>query len=384
MGSFITNYQVRSDSTAAVSKALAPLAETGAYVSPPQNGWVTVYDEASDDQDDRIIDEVGRGLSRALSTSVLAFLVHDSDIFHYWLFQKGELIDEFDSNPEYFGHRVSEARLSRLRGNPEALLPLCRPGITRAQIETILHDPDTLAAMADDILSDLADVLGIDEGRALLRFHYFEEEGADMLPDASSFEPVGSAERVETEDDLEEVDENKVIRLFPADNEPIEAEEVSSAPELEPFGLAIGDLAHSWILPEQLGTMFGATTLAELKQNRSEQIKQLRLRHDRAARTMLRRSRLPGLPSYEELKAARDQGPEALADMLMRFAPDQITNVAVGAIANRNEPFALALIARGLDPNARSRQGATPLEVAAMHMKGSKVYQMLKARSDEA
>jgi hypothetical protein len=220
----------------------------------------------------------------------------------------------------------------------------------------------------------------------MLGFGYFEEEGTDLLPDADSFEAIGGAEKVGAagaKDDFEEANDDKVIRLFPAESEPIEAEEVSDAPELEPFGLAVGDLAQYWVVPEQLKTMFGATTLAQFKQNRDEQTKQLRARFDRAARTMLRRSKLPGLPSYEELKAARDKGPEALADMLMRFAPDQITNVAVGAIANRNEPFVSALIAKGLDPDARSAQGATPLEVAAMHMKGSKVYQLLKERSSQ-
>jgi hypothetical protein len=384
MGSFYTNYQVRSDSTAVVLKALTPLAQAGAYVSPPDNGWITIYDEASDDQSDATIEALGRGLSHALKTSVLAFLVHDSDIFHYWLFEKGELKDEYDSDPEYFGQPVDEKALVRLRGNPDALVPLCRPGTTAAQIDAILHDPDAPGGMADDTLSDLVELLEIDESRAVLGFRYFADEGMDILPDAGSFEPLGGAEKIGgegAEGDLEKANDDKVIRLFPPESETVEAEVVPTVPELEPFGLAVGDLAQYWIVPEQLRTMFGATTLAEFKQNRSEQIDQLRARFDRAARTMLRRSKLLGLPNYEDLKAARDKGPEALADMLLRFAPDQITNVAVGAIANRNEPFVLVLIAKGLDPDAQSVQGATPLAVAAMHMKGSKVYQMLKQRS---
>jgi hypothetical protein len=385
MGAFFTNYQVRSDSMPAVLKALGPLIESRAYVSPPQAGWVTVYDEASDDQDDTIIQELGTGLSRALTTTVLAFLLHDSDIFRYWLFQKGELIDEFDSNPEYFGNRVDEKTLRRLRGNTAALLPLCRAGTTPAQIDAVLHDPDAPSGMADDILSDLVELLDIDESRAMLGFRYFEDEGADALSDADSFEPLGGAGRIGEADSSgeDEVEDGKVIRLFPSEPEPIEAQEKSAEPEHEPFGMAIGDLAQYWAIPDQLKRMFPATTLAEFKRDQSEQINELRARFDRAARTTLRRSKIAGLPSYEELKAARDKGPEALADMLMRIAPDQITDVAVGAIANRIEPFIIALIARGLDPNARSHQGPTPLEVAAMHMKGSEIYQMLKAGSKE-
>src|SRR5207249_11448422 len=139
MGSFYTNYQVRSDSMPAVVKALGPLVQARAYISPPSGGWVTVYDEASDDQDDTIIQELGAALSGALKTSVLAFLVHDSDVFRYWLFRKGELIDEFDSDPEYFGKPEDETTSWHSRGKPAALLPLCRPGVTTAQIDAVLH-----------------------------------------------------------------------------------------------------------------------------------------------------------------------------------------------------------------------------------------------------
>src|SRR5436190_17693233 len=220
MGSFYTNFQVRGDSTPAVLSALRPLIESRAYVSPPTGRWITVYDEASDDQDDAIIEEVGTGVSRALKTTVLAFLVHDSDIFRYWLFESGKLIDEFDSDPEYFGRHVDETRLWHLRGKPAALLPLCRTGTTVAQINAVLHDPASESAMADDILSDLVELLEIDEARAMLGFRYFEEEGADILPDADSFEPLGGAEPVgeggTAGEDEGEVEDGKVIRLFPA------------------------------------------------------------------------------------------------------------------------------------------------------------------------
>ena len=39
MGSFYTNYQVRSDSMPAVIKAMGPLVHARAYVSPPSGGW---------------------------------------------------------------------------------------------------------------------------------------------------------------------------------------------------------------------------------------------------------------------------------------------------------------------------------------------------------
>src|SRR5215469_18162511 len=123
MGASFTNYQVRGKSAAEVSKALEPLVKARAYVSPEKNGWVTVYDEASE-VDEKARQNIGEGLSKKLETAVLAFAVYDSDMAMYWLYQDGILLDEFDSAPEFF-KKVSEKVRLRVRGDAEKLLPLC-------------------------------------------------------------------------------------------------------------------------------------------------------------------------------------------------------------------------------------------------------------------
>src|SRR5215469_15567249 len=131
MGAFFTNYQVRGKSASDVSKAIEPLVETRAYVSTAKGGWVTVYDEASDQQDDGILKRTAAELSKQLGTAVLAFLVHDSDIAIYWLCENGVLIDEFNSAPDYYKKASDKVRL-RVRGDADKLLPLCLPGTTRS------------------------------------------------------------------------------------------------------------------------------------------------------------------------------------------------------------------------------------------------------------
>ena len=91
MGAFFTNYQIRSTSPDAVRDALKPLAKR-AYISPPKNGWVTVYEQQSDSQDDAILRRIAMGLSRKLATEVFAFCVHDSDILIYFLYGRGQLL----------------------------------------------------------------------------------------------------------------------------------------------------------------------------------------------------------------------------------------------------------------------------------------------------
>jgi len=178
MGSFFTNFHIRTDSQDKVRAALTPLVKGRAYVSPPGNGWVTLYDEASDDQDETIICKTAEALSKKLHTAVLAFLVHDSDVAKYWLYRDGKLADEFNSAPDYFGESVSKATRARVRGKSEALRPLCVSGAaTMGRLEAILHPAGGQPLMAEDTVTDLAELLGIDAVRATIGFRYFEEEG---------------------------------------------------------------------------------------------------------------------------------------------------------------------------------------------------------------
>ena len=125
MGAFFTNLHLRDISSEAVCSALPALAIGRAYVSPQTNRWVTVYLECTEDQNDKTLRSIATALSRQLKTDAIAFLVHDSDIAAYWLFQNGGEIDEFNSAPDYFGNRVSDEERRRVRGSSDLLLPLC-------------------------------------------------------------------------------------------------------------------------------------------------------------------------------------------------------------------------------------------------------------------
>src|SRR5271156_1010518 len=119
MGVSFTNYQIRTENTAEVKLALASLIETRAYVSPEKNGWVTVYEESSEKQDEVAINIIAAALSQSLDTAVFAFLVHDSSIAVYWLYQGGKITDEFNSAPDYFDKNIGDERRARLRGRSD-------------------------------------------------------------------------------------------------------------------------------------------------------------------------------------------------------------------------------------------------------------------------
>jgi hypothetical protein len=75
-------------------------------------------------------------------------------------------------------------------------------------------------------------------------------------------------------------------------------------------------------------------------------------------------SKLTGLPTFEELKAARDQGPAALAELVSKRTPNQLAEIGVGAATDKREIFLAELLKHGLDPNAPAFNGRTTLAVA--------------------
>ncbi|MCX5963234.1 MAG: hypothetical protein NT070_08820 [Cyanobacteria bacterium] len=101
MGKFYVNFSVKSSDQ---QQVVAVLRDAGrvAIVSPPQAGYVVVYDEETDRQALASIVLIGNLLSQSLNVSVLGTLNHDDRILRYWLFEAGAIVDAYDSRPDYF------------------------------------------------------------------------------------------------------------------------------------------------------------------------------------------------------------------------------------------------------------------------------------------
>ncbi len=100
MGNFYVNFTLRGPDQQAVAAVLAGRAS---IVSPVQDNCVVVFDEESEEQDQEVIAELASRLSGRLECVLLAVLNHDDDILRYQLFLNGDLMDEYDSTPGYFG-----------------------------------------------------------------------------------------------------------------------------------------------------------------------------------------------------------------------------------------------------------------------------------------
>jgi hypothetical protein len=174
MGNFYVNHTVRAphDRVAAALKA----AGRTAFVGPTTGGYTVVCDHDSDTQHEGAITALGRELSTALASPVVAFLNHDDDILCYWLFDRERLVEQYNSCPDYFddddesgaGPTADGEELCRLFGRPAV----------RDQVREILADPGELfVSMAHHAL---VTALGLPECVAGAGYRYVAEGDAEV------------------------------------------------------------------------------------------------------------------------------------------------------------------------------------------------------------
>jgi hypothetical protein len=109
MGFFYTNITLKGPTQ---EQVLAYLRQERrqAYVSPTVAGVTVVYDRRCEDQDDTLR-VLTCDLSRTYLCPALGALLHDDDVFWYVLYDQGEYIDEYDSEPGYFGYEGGQPPL---------------------------------------------------------------------------------------------------------------------------------------------------------------------------------------------------------------------------------------------------------------------------------
>src|SRR5829696_2694227 len=113
MGLFCANLHFRTEDDRALSAALERRGVARYRLLPAGNGWTSLYEERASRQDDDWIRDLGGGLSQDLQVAAIAFLVHDSDVACYWLFDGGRLVDEYNSCSDYFDDDADPDESSR-------------------------------------------------------------------------------------------------------------------------------------------------------------------------------------------------------------------------------------------------------------------------------
>lgn len=145
---------------AAVAKYLPRLGGSGARVEGPRNGWIAVYAELVD-RDRRARERLASELSNATAAVVCSIGVEDAAVVRYVLFERGSVVDEYQSVPDYFA-AVAPGDAIALGANPTVVSRLtgAQPAEVRAVARTATS-PDQLPP-PDELLAQIAAVMGLE------------------------------------------------------------------------------------------------------------------------------------------------------------------------------------------------------------------------------
>ena len=156
---------VQSDDLSAVEQAVRqfvprlPGGSRGSIVAPPRNGWIAVYDDVCD-RNPEMLRRLARELSDRMGAVAVLLGVERDELVRMILFERGSVVDEYLSVPEYYGP-LPPGDVVGLSANPTVV---CR--LTGAAPEEVRRIARTASAPADlpparDLLADLAGALGV-------------------------------------------------------------------------------------------------------------------------------------------------------------------------------------------------------------------------------
>jgi ribosomal protein S18 acetylase RimI-like enzyme len=164
-GEWFASVHVQTDDfdavQAAVSKYLPRYGGSGeARVAKPRNGWVAVYHELLD-HDRKARERLASELSNATGAVVCAIALEDGAVVRYALFDRGSIVDEYQSVPEYHGP-LPPGDVVALGANPTVVARLtgAEPGRVRAVARTAASPAEL--PPAPELFAQLAEVLGLE------------------------------------------------------------------------------------------------------------------------------------------------------------------------------------------------------------------------------
>ncbi|HEX4931092.1 MAG TPA: hypothetical protein VFV62_10330, partial [Gaiellaceae bacterium] len=133
---------------------------SGSLVAPARNGWVAVYDDACD-RDPAMLRRLARELSDRMGAVVLALGVEVEQVVRYILFDRGGVVDEYLSVPEFYGPLPPGDAIA-LGANPTVVSRLA--GADREALRSVARTAASPAELppARELLAGLAAVLALE------------------------------------------------------------------------------------------------------------------------------------------------------------------------------------------------------------------------------
>lgn len=221
MGAFFNSIHVKSEDSDLVQKALERIAkeqDCKFLLNPTINGWVSIYPS-----------EIGReepisaDIAMLIPNDIFHLMVHDDDVFFYYFYRNGRLIDRYNSNPDYF-EAADDEELKESSGRPELFQDLLPNAKALDKIKKLLAaDRFTFES---ERMAKFVEALGF--SNALTSYEYLQEWEHDEIEGWDRFihienQPVsaddyncrGEARLLRNDFDGALSDFNKAIELNP-------------------------------------------------------------------------------------------------------------------------------------------------------------------------
>jgi hypothetical protein len=137
-----------------------PGGSAGSVVTQPRNGWTSVYDELCD-REPEMLRRMARELSDRMGAVVLLLGVEESAVVRFVFLERGRVMDEYLSVPEYHG-ALPPGDVIGLGANPTVVARLT--GADPAQIRDVARTGRNTEELppAQELFDQIAGVLGLE------------------------------------------------------------------------------------------------------------------------------------------------------------------------------------------------------------------------------
>ncbi|HEY1789771.1 MAG TPA: tetratricopeptide repeat protein [Verrucomicrobiae bacterium] len=165
MGAFFDSIHARTEDVGAVQKALEQVAircDAKFLLGPALNGWISILPGGFGPDESLSLE-----IAKHLACAVFHLAVHDDDIFLYFFYRDGKLVDKYNSCPDYFDGATDE-EIEEGRGQPELFQDLLPDPSSQKNLRKLLGS-ETLT-FESERLSEFADLFNL--SNAATRYDY--------------------------------------------------------------------------------------------------------------------------------------------------------------------------------------------------------------------
>lgn len=169
MGTFYGSILVRTEDSEAVRRVLGQVAKEGDHrflVGPTLQGWISIFPNNSGQSHDTSAE-----IAKLIPHDIFHLIVHDDDIFSYYFYRKGTLVDQYNSCPGYF-HEVSDEEKRQCTGRPELFQDLLPDAESSSELKNVLHAEAGKYTFEQERMAKFGELLGVPN--ALSSYEYLQ------------------------------------------------------------------------------------------------------------------------------------------------------------------------------------------------------------------